>query len=117
MPVSIVKHQGKDIVFTDYTHCKTPEETIRVVNEAEKFLLSYPGKALVLVDVTGARGSKEYMERAKEVSKRVSHKVEKRAVVGITGLKMILFQGYTRIIKGNTRPFNSREEALAFLVA
>lgn len=117
MSISIIKHKGKDIVFTDYTHCKTPDETVQVVNEAEKFLLAYPGKALVMIDVTGAHGSKEYMERAKEVSKKVSHKVAKRAVVGISGLKMILFQGYTRIIKGNTRPFSTREEALEFLIS
>jgi len=117
MSISIIKHQNKEIVFADYTHCQTPEETIDVVNEAEKFLLSYPGEALVLVDVTGTSGSKEYMERAKEVSKRINHKVKKRAIVGVSGLKMILFKGYTRLIKGNTKPFSTREEALDFLVS
>ena len=117
MSVTTIHHLGKEVVLVDYTQCKSAKDTIDVVNEAEKFLLSYPGEALVLADVTDTKGSKEYMERAKEVSEKVNHKVAKRAIVGITGLKMILFQGYTRIIKGNTKPLNTREDALSFLVS
>ncbi|MDW3195164.1 MAG: hypothetical protein R8G66_22510 [Cytophagales bacterium] len=78
-------------------------------------MLDYDGRARVLVDVTGAPGSSEYMARVKEVGKKTGHKVNKRAIVGITGLKKILFQGFVRIVKGNNRSFDTLEEAMAFL--
>lgn len=71
----------------------------------------------LLIDVTGAPGSAEYMARAKLVGQRAGHKVEKRAIVGITGLKKILFQGFVRIVKGNNRSFDTRERAMEFLVS
>ncbi len=117
MSVKVIYHQGKEIVFVDYTHCKLPEETLEVLEQSESFLLSYRSGALILVDVTGAPGSTEYMARAKAVSQKVNHKVNKRAIVGITGLKKIMFQGYSRIVNGNNRAFNNREEAMAFLVS
>ena len=117
MSISIINHQGRDIVFVDYQQCKSIEEAIETVAESEKFLLSYPGEALVLVDITGIIGSKEYMDRAKEMGKKVDHKVAKRAILGVTGLKMVLLQGYTRLTKSNTQPFSSRDEALDFLIS
>lgn len=117
MSVKLIEHRGKEIILIDYSHCKLPEETLAVVNESEQFLLAYEGQARVLVDVTGAPGSSEYMTRVKEVGKNTGHKVDKRAIVGITGLKKILFQGFVRIVKGNNRSFDSREEAMEFLAA
>lgn len=117
MPISVIKHHEKEIVLVDYTHCKRPAETLAVLDQSETFLLSYKGNALVLVDVTGAPGSSEYMTRAKEVSQRLNHKVSRRAIVGITGLKKIMFQGYARMVNGNNRAFDDRESAMEFLVS
>ena len=117
MSVSLIRHQGKEIVLVDYSRCKLPEETLVVLDQCEAFLLSYKNDALILIDVSGAPGSTEYMARAKQVSKKVNHKVHKRALVGITGLKKIMFQGYSRIVNGNNRAFDNREKAIEFLVS
>lgn len=117
MPVNVIQHREREVIVIDYSHCKLPKETIDVIDESEQFLMAYEGLALVLVDVTGAPGSSEYMARVKEVGQKTGHKVERRAIVGVMGLKKILFQGFSRIVKGNNRLFDTREEAIDFLVS
>ena len=71
----------------------------------------------LLVDYTGISGSLEYMSRLKNLGNTVFKQHMKcSAVLGITGLKKILFNGYNRATGAtNVKAFNDRNEALDWL--
>jgi len=71
----------------------------------------------LLVDYEGVTAGPNYMARLKEYGNTVFKKHMKcSAVLGITGLKKILFNGYKIAIGAkNVKAFSNREEALEWL--
>ena len=117
MPVTTINYFGKRIVLMDYTPCKSKGEMISTLKESEFYLNAIPGKSLTLSDFTGVHGNPEFMSAAKKASRNTfDHKVEKAAAVGVTGLKKILLNGYNLIAKNKIMPFDSREEAIDYLI-
>ncbi len=117
--VKWIESNGKQILYVDYTKLKTTPELLAVLDEQIKVSLSVPGKYLGVSDFTDATISKEFLDKINQAGKEVfEEKAEKGAVIGITGLKSVLFQGYLKFTGAKTtKAFNSREEALAFLAS
>lgn len=115
MSYEFIQFRGKEIFSIDYTKCKGNTDALNLLNETAEVLKNHEGKALILINYEGQHGTREYMKRAKEISAETFHKVEKRAVLGIHGLKKILLQGFNKVAKDKAYPFDSREEALIFL--
>ncbi len=117
MPVSTILHKGKKVVLMDYTKCKSKEELLQMLRESEDYVNAIPDKSLTLSDFTGIHGNSEFMSAAKKASKDTfDHKVEKAAALGVTGLKKVLLTGYNMIAKNKVVPFDTKEQALDFLV-
>lgn len=59
------------------------------------------------------------MKRTKEINENYGHKISKRAVLGITGIKKILLAGYNKVSGKGVKaiPFDTKEEALEYLVS
>jgi hypothetical protein len=95
--VNWVEHKGKNILYVDYRGLKTTEVMIELVEEATRIEAESPTQVLVLVNYEDSAASIEYMGRVKELGKEIrKQKVLKTALLGMTGLKMILYQGYIR---------------------
>lgn len=117
MSISYIKHQNQDIMFADYRECvKTPQQLALLEEVAEE--MKKKSEVRLLVDYEGISGSAEYMSRVKNLGQTVFKEHMKcSAVLGITGLKKILFNGYNRATgANNVKAFNNREEALEWLV-
>ena len=72
-----------------------------------------PGRFLSFCD----SGSTEFMQRAKQLGKEIfDSRTSKSAVLGVTGIKKILLNGYNMIVKNKLEPFDTKEEALEYLV-
>lgn len=118
MPVSTFVHQKKEIVYVDYTQCTSDQERYDVLQQTADLLIKHPGGALVLANFTGQYGRREFMNKAKDLEAKYGHNVDKRALIGIEGLKKVLLMGFNRFSKGKKSiPFDSREEALTYLVS
>lgn len=118
MPTNLINHQGQQVVFIDYTACKTKEDLIDTLIDAESFIKRMPGKSLTLSDFTGTHGSSEFMAEAKRAGRETfDHKVERAALIGITGIKMILLNGYNLVVKNKIMSFDTRDKALGYLVS
>jgi hypothetical protein len=115
---SWIEHQDKRILFVDYRGQETPEAMIHVLEEEISVDAASPTKVLVLANFEGTSGSVEYMARVKKAGKEIrNQKVQKTALLGITGLKVVLLDGYIRFTGDeHIRAFDTEAEALDWLV-
>jgi len=117
MSISYIYHKGKKIMLCDYSQCKTKEETIRVLDLARNEYLKSDEKFLVLNDFTGGVVSNEFMDRAKEYGKELfDARTPKTVSIGITGMKKVFISTYNLFVKNKLQFFDTKTEALEYLV-
>ena len=116
MSLSYLTHKGKRILFVDYTNCKTVEEMVKVLDDVRKEYEKSPGNILAINDFTGTFGSSDYLNAAKKHQKLFDEKTLKSAVLGITGIKKILLNGYNAFVSKKQVPFDTKTDALEYLV-
>lgn len=118
MGPSWIEHKGKRILFVDYRGCTDEEESLKILREEIEIDRQNPAGIRMLVDYTGATASPGYMAEVKQSGKEIrNNKVEKIAVLGIEGLKKVLFAGYLSFTRNkNIRAFENDIEAKAWLV-
>lgn len=117
MTISWIEYKGRKILHTVYTG-HTHEENIRLLEEQGEYERRDPN-LLILSDYQGTHASQEYMDRVKAYGKnfRSGPTNVKNAVIGIDGLKKILFDAYIRFTGDkSTKTFNTEEEAKEWLV-
>ena len=115
--VRLITHRGKLVVLIDSTN-STPEEGIRIADEARLVIsMQPPQSALILIDLTGAKISRESVTRAKEVIVLNRPYVKRSALVGAESLPNVFYEAITRFSQREFPRFNTREEALDWLVA
>ncbi len=116
MSAELITHNGKIIVFGDYSECNNKEKMIAKLHEVEQLMLKQEGLVLYLADLNKTHGSVEFMTAVKEVARRTfNHKVDKAALLGITGVKKVLLNGFNKVSKQKFEPFDTKALALEFL--
>ena len=114
--VRFIEHQGKRILFINYSHCDVAmlkavaEEGHRVIAQEP------PNTVLTLNDVTGTSFDKESVAVLQAKVAANAPYVRKAAVIGISGLQRLIYEGVQTFSKRRLPLFESRREALAWLV-
>jgi hypothetical protein len=117
MSVSYIFHKGKRVMFIDYSNCKTIEDTLKVLEMVKNEYLKTNEMLITLNDFNGGFGSKEFMKRATELGKELFNKrTHKTAAIGVTGMKKVLINSYNMFMTNKLHIFDTKEEALDFLV-
>jgi len=117
MSISYIQHKGKKILYVDYSQCKTVNDTINVLEMVRNEYLRTSESYLSLNNFTGVSSNNEYMELVKKYGKEIfDARTIKNAAIGITGIKKILLSAYNLIVKNKLMAFDTREEALEYLV-
>jgi len=117
MSYTFINYKNKKILYIDYTHCKTAQETIDVIEEVRKEYLSTTERYIALSNFTDAPVNNEYMDWVRKYTKELfDERTQKRACIGITGMKKILLATFNLISKNKMVPFDTKEEALEYLV-
>lgn len=117
MSAEIIGFKGKKVLFADYTTCKTKEAMIANVREVAEVMQMHSDRMLVLADFNGTFASPEFMSEMKRLTEEVfKDKSEKVAAIGITGIKKILLNAMLPLYDRNIKVFDTREEALNYLV-
>jgi hypothetical protein len=117
MSTSFIQYKGKKILYSDYSNCKTPQETIHMLEETRKFYLSSDEKYLALNNFSNAPSNTEFMELAKKYGKELfDDRNIKEACFGLTTIKNILLAAYNLVVKNKIIAFDTKEEALEYLV-
>lgn len=114
--VRVLAHKGKDVLLLDASQCQAAEAG-QVFVVARKLLAAMPPKsALTLTDVTGAMFD-DASTREVQTNATVNVPfVRAAAVVGVTGLKKIVYNAVVRVSGRDVRLFDTREQALDWLV-
>ena len=111
-------YNGQKIMYIDYREHKTEAELLQTLAMAEKLIRMTTTDIPMLFNYEGVSVTVGFMKRLKELGKEAarSQRLNRQAVVGITGLKSILLQGYLRTT-GETRiqSFETEQDALDWL--
>lgn len=118
--VDKIIHKSMEILYIDYRGCRTEEEMIKILKEAQSVIIKDNKPYLQLTDLRSTFATPGYMKAAKEVAKETPKLATKRAVLGIDSpARLILLKAYNIIIGSEDalKPFKSFEEAKDWLVA
>lgn len=117
MSNSFIHYKGKKILYSDYSNCKTAQETIEVLEQTRKIYLASDEMYLALNNFSHAPSNTEYVELAKKYGKELFDKRNIReACFGLSGVKNILLWAYNLVVKDKIVAFETKEEALEYLV-
>ena len=118
MPISYITFKGKELLYVDLTESKTEKRSLELLEETKEVYLAADKKLLVLVNTEGAFVNTVVSSKMKEYGKRYfKDRAEKRAFVGIQGLKKLILKAYTKMVGGNIRLFDDLESAKEYLVS
>jgi hypothetical protein len=116
MAITKITYQGKEIIYGDY-RLLSPAEIVAGVKEVAAIAQSSKNGVLVLTNIESVPINFQIFEEIKALGNDVFRKkVNRSAVLGITGVKRFLLKTYVKFTKDNAVPFSSMEEALTYLV-
>jgi hypothetical protein len=117
MSLSYINYKGKKILIIDYSKCRTTQDTLNVLEMVKNEYLNSSEKFLALNDFSNAPSNNEYMDKARQYAKEIlDEKTLRNSCIGITGIKKILLSAYNLTVKNKLMPFDTKEEALEYLV-
>jgi hypothetical protein len=115
-----ITHKGIKILYQDYRG-ESETQMLDTLSAVEKMLRESPKKVPILSNVLNCSISPTFMDRSKVLGDTVfKEKVSKGALLGITGLKQILYNAYSVIANKNGTPLKickNEAEALDWLVS
>lgn len=117
MAAKWIEHDGKQILFIDFIGCNSEQKMIANLEKTVEMYNSTPGKVLSLWDFTDSYISFGFIAKAKELAPIVfNHKRKKSAVYGLTPVKKVILNGYNKYAQEGLKPFDTKEEALDYLM-
>jgi hypothetical protein len=114
--VRFIDHQGRRVLFINYSHCDVAmlkavaEEGHRVIAREQ------PNSVLTLNDVTGTTFDKESVAVLQAKVAANAPYVRRAAVIGISGLQRLIYEGVQAFTRRRLPLFESRQEALSWLI-
>ena len=111
-----VEHKGKRILHVDYRRLRS-DEILLLINESINVVLASPGPVRLLGNIGDAGVSPAVMKEMKKLGGTIlRQKLEKTAVVGVTGVNGVFFDAYVAVAGQDTvRKFETEKEALDWL--
>ncbi|XOV93089.1 MAG: hypothetical protein ACFHWX_23185 [Bacteroidota bacterium] len=116
MYTSEIQHNGKKIIFTRFSNL-SEAEMMEAIKAQFELVKRNPGKVLLLDDFNNTAVNNEFMNTAKQLGREYGDKIDKYAVLGVTGLKKILLTAYNAFATNPAHPFSTQDEAVKFLAA
>lgn len=114
--VKKIEFDGRIILEIDYSDCNEAG-MIRLLREAEATGIADNHPYLVLSVVNKKNFlTPAFMKEVKEIVKRNLHLIEKQAIVGLTPTQNIILMGLNIFVQRNFKVFDTKEEAVRFLL-
>lgn len=115
--IQFIHHKGKQILHLDFTHAKA-DEVIVIINQAKPVIAAQPVKSIrTLTDVTDMSFNTKATEALKEFASHNKPFVTAAAVVGIAGLKQIIYNAVVKFSGRNLIAFDSSAQAKDWLAS
>ncbi|MDA8099007.1 MAG: hypothetical protein M0042_05220 [Nitrospiraceae bacterium] len=115
--VKFIEHKGRRILHLDFTHART-DEVLAIIREAKTVIAAQPPQSVrTLTDVTEIKFNTETADAMKQFVAHNKPFVTAAAVVGITGLKQIIYNAVVKFSGRNLVAFDSAGPAKDWLAA
>ncbi|MFY0686216.1 MAG: hypothetical protein JXQ90_03575 [Cyclobacteriaceae bacterium] len=117
MSIRYIQHNNEEIMIADYRQCHDSKQQLALLEEVAESMKKKT-EVRLLVDYTGIAAGVEYMSRLKTLGNTVfKDHMKCSAVLGIDGIKKILFNGYNRATgANNVKIFSNPNEAVKWLL-
>jgi len=113
--VRFIDHDGKQILLLDFSFCDVGQ-AFETMKEAKNIVKNQAENSLrVLTDVTDAKFDTKLTDAMKEFAAHNKPYVRASAVVGVTGLKKIIYDAILLFSKRHIATFNDADSAKAWL--
>ncbi len=114
--IQFITHKGKEILQLNFTDCRI-DDALLVIEAAKKVIRTAPkGSLLTLTDVTNMRFDENVTAQMKAFTAHNKPFVRAAAVVGITGVKRIIFEAVILFSQRALQACDTLEEAKEWLV-
>jgi hypothetical protein len=112
-----IDHKGKRILLFDYSGIRNPADAVKEVEKTKEIVRKHPPKSLmVLTDVSDSHYDATVVQALKELAAHNTPYVTASAVVGVVGLKRVVFSAVVMFSKRKLQLFDTREAAMDWLV-
>ena len=116
MPVSYINHQNRKILYVNLEGLKDKEVVMDHLDQMADAYRQSLEKIYLLLDVRGTYTDPEVMDKLKNYGKSVFNgKSEKRAILGVDGLKKLLLKGYSMFTGTKVEVFDTVDQAKNYL--
>lgn len=114
--VKKIEFNNRTIVEIDYADCNE-SEMIKLVHQAAVIAITdnRPYLVLSIVDKKNFL-TPGFMKEVREVVKQNLHFIEKQAIVGLTPTQKIILMGLNIFVQRNFKFFDTKEDAVRFLL-
>ena len=114
--IKFIEHKGKRILHLDFTEARA-DEVIQIIGKAKGVIAAQPaGSIRTLTDVTDIKFNTAATEAMKEFASHNKPYVAAAAVIGVTGLKKIIYNAVVKFTGRNLVVFDSHGQAKDWLV-
>ncbi|HEU4698833.1 MAG TPA: hypothetical protein VFS40_06625 [Gemmatimonadales bacterium] len=112
-----IEHQGKQIVYLDFTGVTDPGAAIAAIAEAKAWFARQPKRQelLTLTNVSGSHFDTHVVKAMRELAEHNRPYVRGGAVVGLSGLMRVVYTTLLHLTGRNIKAFDSVEEAKDYL--
>ena len=115
--IKFIHHKGTEILHLDFAGCKA-DEVPPLIEYAKPLIASRPHASVrVLTDVTNARFDDTVNQRLKEFTAHNKPYIKASAIVGVTGIKKILFEAIILFSQRKIHAYDSAEAAKDWLIS
>jgi hypothetical protein len=116
--VRFITHKGKKVLLVDYSNVTEQSQLVEMIEQREFLVDSEPkNSVLMIINVTGAKFSKEVLTRAKEANVYDLPYVRRSALVGVEDRQKAAVDAVAMFAKRQWENFATLAEALDWIVA
>jgi flavodoxin len=113
--VQFIQHKGKKILYLNFAYCKT-DEVLTVIDQAKATIRTQARQSVfTLTDVTNTAFNSKVSDAMKEFVIHNKPYIVASAVVGVTGLKQIIYNAVMKFSGRKLMAFDSIAEAKDWL--
>lgn len=116
MSIKWIEHNGKKILFEDYSNL-SGDKLLPTLYESEEVLKKTIQPVPVLLNFSSSLTNEKFLSEIKRLTREYDSRILKAASYGVTGIKKILARAVNTFTgqAHKSKYFDTREEALEFL--
>ncbi|HEV2698801.1 MAG TPA: hypothetical protein VGU90_12460 [Terriglobales bacterium] len=115
--IRTIRYKGREILLVDVSNC-TSEQFSRIARLVPASTVTQaPGSVLLLADFTGAHIDKDALEILKQATVFDRPHLKRSAWVGVESLPKVFYENIKSFSRRDLPVFETREQALEYLVA